>query len=127
VHRADDAALHHALVAAGLGIGLLPALACTPFAGVRYARATPVPPRRHVAALLRRGAAQRPALAATLSALRNPAYRHVNELGRTGPGTPHGSDQWDAGAISEVDVTRGFEQDRVGSGARDEGADVGTS
>jgi DNA-binding transcriptional LysR family regulator len=79
VHRADDATLHHALVAAGLGIGLLPALACTPFAGVRYARAEPAPPRRHVAALLRRGAAQRPALAATLAALRDPAYRGVTE------------------------------------------------
>jgi molybdate transport repressor ModE-like protein len=73
VHRADDATLHHALVAAGLGIGLLPALACTPFAGVRYARAQPAPPRRHVAALLRRGAAQRPALAAVLAALRERA------------------------------------------------------
>lgn len=70
VHRADDATLYLALVAAGLGIGLLPELACTPVAGVRYARAVPAPPRRHVAALLRRGAARRPALAAVLEALR---------------------------------------------------------
>jgi DNA-binding transcriptional LysR family regulator len=70
VHRADDAVLHQALVAAGLGIGLLPALACTGHDGVEYARATPAPPHRHVIALLRRGAAARPALAATLDALR---------------------------------------------------------
>src|SRR5215212_480713 len=70
VHRADDAILHHALVAAGLGVGLLPALACAGHIGVRYARATPTPPHRQVIALLRRGAAARPALAATLAALR---------------------------------------------------------
>ncbi|HWK25752.1 MAG TPA: LysR family transcriptional regulator [Solirubrobacter sp.] len=69
VHRADEASLYQALVAAGLGVGLLPALACTPFAGVRYARAAPEPPRRHIVALLRRGAARRPALAALLDAL----------------------------------------------------------
>ena len=70
VHRADDAALHHALAAAGLGIGLLPALACTSAVGVRFARIAPPAPCRHVSALLRRGAARRPALAATLDALR---------------------------------------------------------
>jgi DNA-binding transcriptional LysR family regulator len=69
-HRADDARLIHALVAAGLGIALLPALACEGEAGVRYVEVTPRPPRRHVAALPRRGAARRPALAAALSALR---------------------------------------------------------
>ena len=68
-HRADDATLILGLVAAGLGVGLVPELACTPYAGVAYARATPAPPRRHVSALLRRGAAQRPALAALLDAL----------------------------------------------------------
>ena len=70
VHRADDAALHQALAGAGLGIGLLPALACTGSADVRFARVAPPPPRRHVSALVRRGAARRPALAATLDALR---------------------------------------------------------
>jgi DNA-binding transcriptional LysR family regulator len=70
VHRADDAALHRTLAEAGLGIGLLPALACTGPEAVRFARATPPPPRRHVSALLRRGAARRPALAAVLGALR---------------------------------------------------------
>src|SRR5918997_2269282 len=69
VHRADDATLHHALVAAGLGIGLLPALACAGAEGVRYARLEPAPPRRHVAALVRRGAKRRPAVAAALAAL----------------------------------------------------------
>jgi DNA-binding transcriptional LysR family regulator len=69
VHRADDADLHRALAAAGLGIGLLPELACAGPEDVRYARATPEPPPRRVWALLRRGAARRPALAAVLDAL----------------------------------------------------------
>jgi DNA-binding transcriptional LysR family regulator len=68
-HRADDATLHHALVAAGLGVGLLPELACTPAAGVRYARPKPAAPRRQVWGLVRRGAAGRPAIAAALEAL----------------------------------------------------------
>jgi DNA-binding transcriptional LysR family regulator len=71
-HRADDATLFQALAAAGLGVGLLPALACTPAPGVRYARVRPEPPRREIAALLRRGSAARPALAAALAALRGP-------------------------------------------------------
>jgi DNA-binding transcriptional LysR family regulator len=70
VHRADDATLHLALAAAGLGVGLLPAMACTPVAGVRYARVEPDSPRRQVWALVRRGAARRPGVAATLDALR---------------------------------------------------------
>src|SRR4051812_39048498 len=68
VHRADDQTLHLALVEAGLGIGVLPALACPPDRPVRY-----VPleqPRRHIAALARRGAAGRPAVAAALEAMR---------------------------------------------------------
>src|SRR5918994_2533182 len=69
VHRADDARLIQALVAAGLGIALLPALACSPATGVRYLEVAPAPPRRHVWALARRGATRRPALAAALSAL----------------------------------------------------------
>jgi DNA-binding transcriptional LysR family regulator len=67
-HRADDARLIQELVAAGLGIALLPALACAPAPGVRYLEVTPSPPRRHVWALTRRGATRRPALAAALSA-----------------------------------------------------------
>lgn len=69
-HRADEASLIQALAAAGLGVGLLPALACTPAPGVRYVTVTPEPPRRHISALLRRGASARPALAAVLAALR---------------------------------------------------------
>jgi DNA-binding transcriptional LysR family regulator len=68
-HRADDATLILGLVAAGLGVGLVPELACVPYPGVAYARAVPAPPQRHISALLRRGAAQRPALAALLDAL----------------------------------------------------------
>jgi DNA-binding transcriptional LysR family regulator len=69
VHRADDARLIHTLVAAGLGVALLPVLACDGTHGVRYVEVTPAPPRRHIAALTRRGATRRPALAAALSAL----------------------------------------------------------
>jgi DNA-binding transcriptional LysR family regulator len=68
-HRADDASMILGLGAAGIGVGLLPELACVEHAGVAYARAQPEPPRRHISALLRRGAAQRPALAALLEAL----------------------------------------------------------
>jgi DNA-binding transcriptional LysR family regulator len=69
VHRADDARLLETLVAAGLGIGLLPALARSGSDAVRFASATPAPPRRHVSALVRSGAARRPSLAAVLEAL----------------------------------------------------------
>jgi DNA-binding transcriptional LysR family regulator len=62
--------LIQSLVAAGIGVGLLPALACTAAQGVRHAAGAPAPPARHVHALVRRGAARRPALAATLAALR---------------------------------------------------------
>jgi DNA-binding transcriptional LysR family regulator len=75
VHTADEASVHHALAAAGLGVGLLPALACPGADGVRYARATPAPPRRHVSALVRRGAERRPAVAAVLDALRHSVQR----------------------------------------------------
>jgi DNA-binding transcriptional LysR family regulator len=65
--------MHERLAAAGLGVGLLPALACTGSERVRYARVVPPAPRRHVSALLRRGAARRPALGAALEALRRHA------------------------------------------------------
>jgi DNA-binding transcriptional LysR family regulator len=71
VHRADDARLIQALVAAGLGVALLPQLACAPAPGIGYRDVTPPPPHRHVDALARRGATRRPALAAALSALRD--------------------------------------------------------
>jgi DNA-binding transcriptional LysR family regulator len=69
VHRADDARLLETLVEAGLGIGLMPALARTGSDAVRFAETTPPPPRRHVRALVRSGAARRPSLAALLEAL----------------------------------------------------------
>jgi DNA-binding transcriptional LysR family regulator len=72
-HRADEAFVVQSLVAAGLGVALLPALACTPVPGVHYAMARPAPPSRHVVALVRRGAARRPALAALLALLRHQA------------------------------------------------------
>jgi DNA-binding transcriptional LysR family regulator len=74
VHRADDAALLQTLVGSGLGIGLLPALACSGSQEVRYAEVSPAPPRRHVSALVRRGAARRPALGAALDALRGRSH-----------------------------------------------------
>jgi DNA-binding transcriptional LysR family regulator len=69
VHHADDARLIETLVESGLGIALLPALARTGSEAVRFAEATPAPPRRHVTALVRSGAARRPSLAAVLEAL----------------------------------------------------------
>jgi len=69
-HRADDAVLFHALVGAGLGVGLLPALACTGSPDVQVAAVLPAPPRRRVSAFARRGTAQRPAVRAVLGILR---------------------------------------------------------
>jgi DNA-binding transcriptional LysR family regulator len=73
VHRADDSVLHKALVAAGLGVGMLPEMACGDSDHVRFARIAPPEPGRHLSALLRRGSARRPALAAILDALRHGA------------------------------------------------------
>src|SRR4051812_19835960 len=73
VHRADDAGLLQSLPAAGLGVSLLPALARTERHGLRYARVRPPEPRRHIAALVRRGAATRPAIATILAGLRDAA------------------------------------------------------
>jgi DNA-binding transcriptional LysR family regulator len=70
-HRADEARLYQALAGAGLGVGMLGALACTPAPGVRYARPAKPAPRRLVSALLRGGSARRPGVAATLDALRS--------------------------------------------------------
>jgi DNA-binding transcriptional LysR family regulator len=68
-HRADDASLLQSLVGSGLGVGLLPPLACSGDGDVRLVHVVPPPPRRHVIALVRRGAARRPAFAAALDAL----------------------------------------------------------
>jgi DNA-binding transcriptional LysR family regulator len=81
VHRADDTRLIETLVEAGLGIGLLPALARSGSDAVRFAEATPAPPRRHVSALVRRGAARRPSLAAVLEALMRQAALVGADLG----------------------------------------------
>jgi DNA-binding transcriptional LysR family regulator len=72
-HRADEAFVVQSLVAAGLGVALLPALACTPMPGIHYAAARPAPPSRHIVVLVRRGAARRPAIAALLALLRHQA------------------------------------------------------
>lgn len=77
VHRADDARLIGALVAAGLGVALLPALACEPASGIGY-RTVSSAPHRHVWALARRGATRRPALAAALSALQEVTPRNCS-------------------------------------------------
>lgn len=81
VHRADEAFLHLSLVAAGLGIGLLPSLACVGADGVRYARLAPPAPRRHVAVLLRRSATGQPALAAVVDALKEAAAPAMQTAG----------------------------------------------
>ncbi len=73
VHRADDAVMHETLAAAGLGVGLLPALACTGSKRVRCAQLAPPLPCRHLSTLVRRGAARRPAVGAALDALRRAA------------------------------------------------------
>jgi len=83
VHRADDALLIQRLVRAGLGVALLPELACTPADGVRVTTVVPAPPRRHIHALVRRGAARRPALAAILDALRREGRQGEGESGTT--------------------------------------------
>jgi DNA-binding transcriptional LysR family regulator len=75
VHRADEALVLQTLMASGLGVGLMPALACLESPEVRYVEVTPAPPRRQVSALVRRGAARRPSLEAVLDALRQRAAR----------------------------------------------------
>jgi DNA-binding transcriptional LysR family regulator len=70
VHRADEALLLQSLARARLGVALVPELACAGVDGVRFVHVVPAAPRRHVHALVRRGSARRPALAAILEALR---------------------------------------------------------
>ena len=69
VHRADEAYLIQALAAAGVGVGLLPALACAPGPAVQYVHTDPPLPARHLHALVRRGSTARPALMAVLEAV----------------------------------------------------------
>jgi DNA-binding transcriptional LysR family regulator len=91
-HRADEAFVVQSLVAAGLGVALLPALACTPVPGVHYAMAHPAPPSRHVVALVRGGAARRPALAALLALLRHQAELLTTTLPEPGQTLPASAD-----------------------------------
>jgi DNA-binding transcriptional LysR family regulator len=84
VHRADDAKLLQTLVASGLGVALLPELAYSASENVRFAEVIPSPPRRHVSALVRRGSARRPALAAALNALRRASIAARDRLDRHG-------------------------------------------
>ncbi|MEV6120007.1 LysR family transcriptional regulator [Streptomyces sp. NPDC052077] len=70
VHRADENPTLVALVAAGLGIALIPRLGRGPLpAGVVEVPLDPMP-QRHLYALWREGAARRPAIAETVRTLR---------------------------------------------------------
>ncbi|MEU1281809.1 LysR family transcriptional regulator [Streptomyces sp. NPDC005805] len=70
VHRVEENHTQVALVAAGLGIALVPRLGRGPVpAGVRVVRLDPVPSRR-LRALWRTGAARRPAITETVRTLR---------------------------------------------------------
>ncbi|MFJ3194069.1 LysR substrate-binding domain-containing protein [Streptomyces griseoviridis] len=77
VHQADENPTQVALVAAGLGISLMPRLGRGPLpAGVAEVRLEPTPVRR-LYALWRSGAARRPAIAETVGALRSHWERGV--------------------------------------------------
>jgi DNA-binding transcriptional LysR family regulator len=98
-HRADEASLIQALTASGLGVGFVPALACSGAEGVRYVEVRPAPPARLIHALVRRGAARRPALGALLGALRAAGERQTRQRavsssdpgGADGSGSPAGA------------------------------------
>jgi DNA-binding transcriptional LysR family regulator len=66
-HHADDFATVLALVAAGLGVSLVPQLAAQPSTGVRF---IPLPTRRRTRIAYRKGAASHPAIAAFVAAIR---------------------------------------------------------
>ena len=84
-HRADEASFIQRLAEAGLGVGLLPALACSGPYRVRFAGAVPELPRRHVWALVRQGAAGRPAVAVALQELRGVAGAATQATTSTAP------------------------------------------
>ncbi|HEX8632276.1 MAG TPA: LysR family transcriptional regulator [Catenuloplanes sp.] len=74
-HHADDFATVLALVAAGLGVSLVPQLAATrPPDGVRL---VPLAPRRRTRVTYRRGAATHPAVAACVAAIRAATRAHL--------------------------------------------------
>jgi DNA-binding transcriptional LysR family regulator len=68
-HRTNDFDVSYALVAAGAGVAIVPALAGPPPPGVVLVEPVGGLPRRRLFAAVRAGAADRPAVAAVLSAL----------------------------------------------------------
>ncbi|HEY6776158.1 MAG TPA: LysR family transcriptional regulator [Thermoleophilaceae bacterium] len=68
-HRTNDFDVSYALVAAGAGVAIVPALAGPPPPGVALVEPVGGLPRRRLFAAVRTGAADRPAVAAVLSAL----------------------------------------------------------
>ena len=82
-HRADDFAAVLALVAAGLGVSLVPELAAThPPAGVRL---IPTPTRRRTRLAFRRGTGRHPAVAALITALTTATWTDSASVGRRDP------------------------------------------
>jgi DNA-binding transcriptional LysR family regulator len=78
LHRAGDWQAVMGLVAAGLGISLVPRLAQgAPPPGVTVIPLTGVPPKRHVFTACRAGAGSSPAIRAVLDALTESAHRQV--------------------------------------------------
>jgi DNA-binding transcriptional LysR family regulator len=68
-HRTNDFDVSYALVAAGAGIAIVPSLAGPPPPGVALVEPAEGLPLRRLFAAVRTGAAERPAVAAVLSAL----------------------------------------------------------
>jgi DNA-binding transcriptional LysR family regulator len=74
VHRAEELSIQLSLVAAGLGVALIPQSATgAPTRGVRFASVTGTRVGRQIYALTRRGAAKRPEVRALLEALQQEA------------------------------------------------------
>jgi DNA-binding transcriptional LysR family regulator len=69
-HITNDFAVVYALVAAGAGVALVPQLAGPPPSGVTLREVAGGPPVRRIFAAVRAGSAARPAIAATLDALK---------------------------------------------------------
>jgi DNA-binding transcriptional LysR family regulator len=70
-HLTNDFSVVYALVAAGAGVALVPRLAGPPPAGVTLRDVAGSPPVRRIFAAVRAGSAARPAIAATLEALKS--------------------------------------------------------
>jgi DNA-binding transcriptional LysR family regulator len=96
-HRAEDLAIQQSLVRAGFGVALMPPLTGgNPMPGVAFVPLADPDPSRHIYALTRRGAEQRPEIAALLQSLtsqagalrpdrpaRNPRQRRGRQRGPT--------------------------------------------